>query len=761
MKIKLRIFFIIIVLYCLSACKLVSRQNQSLPMQNSLIRVLSPEESMKEMQLESGFSIKIVASEPLINSPVAIAFDDCDRIWVVEMSDYQPIQGKSAPPPLGKIVILQDTNHDGKMDLAKVFMDSLRMPRAICLAYGGVLIASPPDLWFIRIGKNDRPGKRTLIDSEYTISDNVEGQTNGLMRSMDNWIYSVGFGSSKRYREINGHWIIQKTFIRGQWGITQDNYGHLFYNRNEENLLGDYFLPGVTSGNEFLKKVSGINQVIVSDNRVYPAGPTPGVNRGYLKGILDINKRLIDFTAGCGPCIYRGGIFPKEYAENAFVCGPAGNLIKRNILQYGPGLKITGKQAYIGKEFLASRDKRFRPVNLFNGPDGALYIVDLYRGVIQDSLSLTDYLKKYSLSHGLINPINCGRIYKIFPTGTELTPIIIPNDPNKLVTLLSNKNGWVRDMAQQKIVDNQYKQVVPQLRNILSSTKIGPISQIQAFWTLEGLSELRATDVIGFLNSDNQRLQIQALTALIGLLNKSNLTTFLPLINEELSKSDPVLDSYITYVADKIFNLSPQIAIKLWEQIVNKYPNNEYITDAIISGIQGKEGMFKNMFPGDLSFHTTLNDVIKNKERILKGTNLMSLKNKYPEGYAIFTGTCQTCHGSDGNGIEFTAPPLNGSNWVNGDKSKLIPIVLYGLTGPITVNNKIYKKPEVLGAMPGFGNNKFSDRDLAEILSFIRQAWENNSNSVSINDIEKIRIKYKGRETSFTMKELDLDYHGK
>src|SRR5699024_3986390 len=197
---------------------------------------------------------------------------------------YRPIKEDSSQKyPLGEIAILEDIDGDGKMDKKKVFMDFLQVPRSICLVDNGVLFVEPPNLWYVKI-KNDRPGKKVLIDSAYTVSENIEGQTNGLLSGIDNWIYNVGFGSSKRYRKIGGEWVIQKTFLRGQWGLTADDFGHLFYNNNSQNLLGDYFPPGVTHGNKYLKQTTGFNEKIVPDNRVYPLVPTPGVNRGYREG---------------------------------------------------------------------------------------------------------------------------------------------------------------------------------------------------------------------------------------------------------------------------------------------------------------------------------------------------------------------------------------------------------------------------------------------------------------------------------------------
>ena len=377
---------------------------------------LSPEESLKKMHVAQGFTVKLIAAEPLVKAPIAMSFDDKGRIWVVDMQDYMPdTVGTGEDDPSGKIVILTDTNGDGVMDESKVFLDSLVLPRAICLIENGILVAEPPKLWHYDI-VNDKPTNKTLVDSSYAEGGNVEHQPNGLFRAMDNWIYNAK--SDKRYRKEGTRWVEERTHFRGQWGITQDDYGRLFYNTNSENLLGDYFSPGFGAENTDQKNVAGFVKKIVNDNHVYPARPTPGVNRGYMEGILDDSLRLVNFTAACGPVIYQGNTFGKDYEGNAFVAEPAGNLIKRNILS-DDGYVVIGKEAYKNKEFLASEDERFRPVNLSNGPDGALYVVDMYRGIIQHKTYLTPYLKNEIKERRLTRPLNCGRIYKIVPKNSS------------------------------------------------------------------------------------------------------------------------------------------------------------------------------------------------------------------------------------------------------------------------------------------------------------------------------------------------------
>ena len=209
--------------------------------------VVSPGEAIKKMHLEEGFVVKLVAAEPLITAPVAMSFDKDGRIWVVQMNDYMPdTLGTGENQPTGKVVILSDKNNDGAMDEQKIFLDSLVLPRAICLIENGILVAEPPKLWYYEI-ENDKPVKKILVDSSYAEGGNVEHQPNGLLRAMDNWIYSAK--SAKRYRKKGNKWLIERTHFRGQWGITQDDYGRLFYNNNSENFLGDEFAAGLGANN--------------------------------------------------------------------------------------------------------------------------------------------------------------------------------------------------------------------------------------------------------------------------------------------------------------------------------------------------------------------------------------------------------------------------------------------------------------------------------------------------------------------------------
>ncbi|HVG17018.1 MAG TPA: c-type cytochrome [Chitinophagaceae bacterium] len=717
--------------------------------------VYTPSESIAKMHLEEGFEVKLVASEPMVTAPVALSFDKDGRMWVVQMNDYMPdTLGTGEDKPTGKIVILSDKDNDGVMDERKVFLDSLVLPRAISLVENGILVAEPPNLWYYGI-QNDKPVKKVLVDATYAAGGNVEHQANGLLRAMDNWIYNAK--SDKRYRKNGDKWLIEKTHFRGQWGITQDDKGRLFYNTNSENLLGDYFAPGLGATNANQRDVNGYIEKIVVSNKVFPIRATPGVNRGYMEGVLDDSLRLVNFTAACGPLIYNGDLFDQQYYGNGFVAEPSANLIKRNILNE-KGYVVEGRQAYFKKEFLASEDERFRPVNLHNGPDGAMYVVDFYRGIIQHKTYLTPYLKNEIKKRELTQPLSCGRIYKIVPKNKKATAQKIIDESAQLVGLLGHKNSWVRNTAQQLIIDSKYAGLASSLRNNLA-TAGNPLSIVHSLWTLEGLKLLNENDVMPLLAASDWSVRMQALAVLPSIMTKTNYAKLLPPLEQLIKNNDTLAAPYIAFVAHTIKAFDKGSETKILEALKKMSGMNVYLADAIISNMYDREAAYYKEVvrtKGDTlsMFNKRLKNVLTNINRS-KNVNSREIERQYPKGVALFRTICQTCHGRDGNGVKALAPPLNESEWVVGDKNRLAAIVLYGLSGPIQVGGKLYKAPEVNGDMPGIGYSKdISDEDVAQLLSYIRNSWNNKASKVDVAEITKTRKLNQNRAKAFTVKEL-------
>ncbi|WP_337067161.1 DUF7133 domain-containing protein [Pontibacter sp. 13R65] len=718
--------------------------------------VLSPAASMQKMHLEDGFKVELVASEPMVIAPIAMAFDERGRMWVVEMMNYMPdTAGTNEEQPTGKIVILEDLNKDGLYENRKVFLDSLVLPRALCLVEDGLLVAEPPNLWFVEI-RNDKPGKITLVDNKYSSGGNVEHEPNGLLRALDNWIYNAK--SSTRYKKAGQQWLIEETHFRGQWGITQDDAGRLFYNNNSQNLLGDFFAPGLGATNPNQRSMAGYNENIVPDNRVYPVRATTGVNRGYMEGTLDEHLRLVNFTAACAPTLNRGLLFGPDYYLNAFVAEPAANLIKRNTIRQ-VGYQVLGEQAYQGREFLASEDERFRPVNLYYGPDGALYVLDMYRGIIQHKHFLTEYLAKEIMERKLAAPLSCGRIYRIVPSNKKVKPMVFPQRPVQLVRLLQHQNGWVRDKAQQLLIDKKETQTIPALRQLLHRPG-QPLPRIHALWTLEGLQALRTADVFPLLQHPYWPLRMQALSVLPSVLTRETYQSYAPILEQLVRKPDTLAAPYVALLAHTISSFNKAEANRLLELIMQQYPDNRFVADAVISNLQGQEEAFYQKalsYNPDTSLALPM-QLVKVKRSVAEAKarrDQEQLNREFTIGSALYASICQSCHGADGGGLKALAPPLNKSEWVTGPKNKLLPILLYGLTGPIEVNGKLYQAPDINGEMPGFGHNsELSDKDLAELASYIRKAWNNNADLVSEDDITQTRKQFKGRKEPFTMEEL-------
>lgn len=721
-----------------------------------------PYVSLEDYQIEEGFELQVAASEPFIEAPVVMDFDNKGRMWVVEMKGYmQNLQGTGSEMPNGTISILEDLDHDGITDHSKVFLDSLVLPRAISHVYGGLLYAEPPNLWFVDI-KDDKPQNRVLVDSLYSDGGNVEHQPNGLMMHTDNWIYNAK--SSFRYQKKHDKWLKERTTFRGQWGISKDNFGRLYYNTNSTQLLGDYVLPSTGANNPFYKRTEAFNVKLTTNQNVFPLHPT-AVNRGYQKGVLNSDSLLVNITSACGPLIYRGDKFLKEYLENAFVCAPEANLIKRNVLTFSAD-KVSAQQAIPNKEFIASTDEGFRPVNLFNGPDGNMYIVDMHRGIIQDKAFLTPYLQKLYAKKKLDTIVGMGRILRVVNKNNPLNEKIDLDKLNnaELVDLLNHSNGWLRDRAQQLLIYKNDKSVIPQLLGVLENTN-NPLAQIHALHTLNGLNALNFTILEKlFYSESTSGLKSHALVLLEQFASQDGMQSMLKLTQKLILKNNSEIDLYLLNALGKWMALSSETMFPIVLDLSNKYKDNLVYQESLLSSLKGVEEAFllflneKKINPTEHILTDILRATISNKKNT---SNTPSGGNKgkgsRAAGYKIFRNFCATCHGVDGEGVESLAPPLKDSEYVTKSSERLALIILHGLSGPIHVNGTLY---ELSVAMPGLANNpEFSDADIKNIIDYLNNAFPGEAKSIQVDKIKSLRsLKPKSGDV-FSEKEL-LDIKG-
>jgi mono/diheme cytochrome c family protein len=711
--------------------------------------------SFKDYKVADGFELQLVAAEPLIEAPVTMQFDNEGRIWVVEMSGYMPnLAGSGEDAPVGRISILSDFDENGTAQSSKVFLDSLVLPRAIAHVYGGLLYAAPPNLWFVEIN-NDKPGRRTLVDSLYSDAGNVEAQANGLMMSMDNWIYNAN--SSSRYQLKDGKWVKEPTAFRGQWGITMDNFGRLYYNSNEIQIEGDYVLPNTVINNPYFRPKATINNLLTQNQFVYPLHPTT-VNRGGEKGILNKDSLLVRVTAACGPLIYRGEQFPDEYKLNAFICEPQGNLVKRNILTFD-GMQTTAKQAWDDREFIASTDEGFRPVNLLNAPDGAMYVVDMHKGIMQHRAYATPYYRNRIAREKLDTLQKQGRIirvkYKDRPLGK--LPDLIHATPNALADLLKSANGWIRDRAQQQLILRNDQAVVPALQQ-LAKDGSNEIAAIHALHVLDGLNALS----FDFLQqvaaaSSSPMLTAHALLLLEKFNTKENVAAMQQLVESLSAKKDSIVDWYIAASLKSWLPVAEKTFLPIMVKLSESYAGNAMFQEAVINSIKDKENEFRSALPKAAVSDTThvinamLAEVAKNKrEKKINPIFDKSIHRHDPRtvGLVIYRSTCAACHGAGGEGIENVAPPLNGSEYVEGPSARLAMILLNRLEGPIHIKGKLY---QFNGSMPNFGNN-FSEQQIADVIQYLHNSFvARPPKSISAEEIKKLKASHSG-----TLTEADL-----
>ncbi len=546
---------------------------------------LTPEQALASFEMAPGFRIECVASEPLVVDPVMFEFDADGRIWAVEMRGWmRDIEGTGEGDPIGKVVVLEDTDGDTIMDKSTVFLDKLVMPRTVSFVKGGVLIAEPPSLWFCEDTDGDLKCDRKTKVADWGRAGNPEHTENGLMHAIDNWMYNAK--STARHKFVDGELIAEKTIFRGQWGITQDDYGRLFYGYENSSLHGDLLPAEYVLRNRHIggRSSYGLNtKVSVNAQEVFPIRVTPGITLGGTE--LRDDGTLRTFTIACGPSIYRGDQFPEKYRGSAVIPEAAGNLVRLDRM-FGDGVEIETKNAFDQRELLASTDERFRPVYSRTGPDGALYVGDLYRGIIEHVIFMMPYLKHQILSRGLDKPIGMGRIYRITHEGKPLgkIPQMSGQISAELVAHLSHPNGWWRDTAQRLLVERQAVEVTEQLRELATGGS-NHLGRMHALWTLEGIGKLNWETVSEGIGDQDAMVRSTAIRLSERFLDSANREAVFGRLRTAFADDRPTVQLQLLLTLGEV---KEEFAETQMVRILNHHPGAVFGT-AIVSGLEGRE----------------------------------------------------------------------------------------------------------------------------------------------------------------------------
>ncbi len=742
--------------------------------------VLTVEKALKTFQVQDGFVIENVAAEPYVFSPVALSFDAKGRIWVAEMTRYmQDLQGSTEMTPDGTISVLQDIDGDGKVDDRQVFLNDIILPRTIAMVEGGLFYADQQQLYFAEVIEKDSQlslGIREVVDPVYAEGGSVEHKPNTMLYGMDAWYYNAK--SDKKYRTLpldadvpagaseiyrNKYWKLVKatTDYRGQWGLTMDDYGRLYHNGNSSPLHGEYLLPGALLHNPgYWPKQQAFS---IGPANVYPARMNPGVNRGYLDGVLHTDEdnfgKLVKFTAASGSVIYRGDNFPEHYYGMGITPEPAGQLISARTIEEQQGT-LSGELIFPNSELLTSTDERFRPVNLYTAPDGTLYMVDMYHGVLQHKEFLTSYLARQIKMRDLDkNNRTMGRIYRLRwrdnPAGKQ--PDLSRLSATELVPYLMHANGWWRDTARRLIVERNNLNAVKPIEALLANTD-NQIGAINALWTLYGLDAVSSATLTQVLSSSalNQKVKLAAIAVAKKLPENQD--------SDFIKQLYPLIKQYpfALQAATSSAFFSSENVFDLLKRILDRHIEKPFIREAVSSGLADRAGQFMAGIGGqypDAEFMYIIHNLGKKPaERTNKDQLSEQGKALYEQGKVLFSGraSCAGCHAQDGSGVPGLGPTFWNSEWVIDSKQKLAKVLLHGLQGPIQVGWQTWDTSAV---MPGFATRAdISDQDLAAIATYIRNSWGNTADTgseVSAEFIKTIRTQTRQQNTPYKMADFD------
>jgi mono/diheme cytochrome c family protein/glucose/arabinose dehydrogenase len=692
---------------------------------------LTPAEEAMRFWLPPGYRVEPVLAEPIIEDPGQIAFDGNGRMFVVELRGYlQTPDGIDLIPPIGRISMHQDRDNDGTFEHHSVFVDKMVFPRFV-LPFGPNTIltmeTNADEVWkYTDTNADGVADKKELFTTNFGRAGNMESQQASLFWAMDNWMYSTVNAFRLRWTP-NGVLKESTGPNSSQWGVTQDDDGKVWFQGGASGMPG-YFQFPVHYGN-----FAPPDQFEPDLHVMWGAPILIGDIQAGLPGTRMPDGSLIYATAGAGNDVYRGDRMPKDLLGDYLY----GEEVSRTIRRLRP-VKTDGltqlKNVYTRSEFVRSLDPLFRPVDITTGPDGTIYIADMYRGIIEGAEWAKEgtYLRAKIKQYQLDKVVGHGRVWRLSFDGIARNrnqPRMLTETPAQLAAHLSHPNGWWRDTAQQLLVLKQDKTIVPALQRLTRTSK-NVVARFHALWTLEGLGALDAAITREVLADPEPRLRIQALRASETLYkagDRSFVNDYRALAKD--SNADVVIQAMLTM---NVLRVPEAPAAVKAASDGNKGRGVQFVAERILNpptgaGRAGGRG----------------------------GAPLTADEQSALErGSTIYTELCFSCHGEDGRGTSTPggapgstlAPSLVGSPRVNAHRDYVIKTLLHGLAGPM--DGRTY--PQVMVAM---GTN--SDRWIADIASYVRNGFGNSGIVVTTDDVARVRAATGGRQTPWTVAELD------
>jgi putative membrane-bound dehydrogenase-like protein len=542
-----------------------------------------PQAALRSMHAAPGFKVELVASEPLVNDPIAFDWGADGKLWVVEMGDYPlGVDGKGKPG--GVVRFLEDTDGDGRYDTSTTFLDGLPFPTGVIPWRDGVVVASAPEIFYAEDRDGDgKADHREVLFNGFT-EGNQQHRINGFDLGLDGWIYGANGDSGGNVKSLKTGKVVNisgRDFrFKPDTGEFETESGQTQYGRHRDDW-GNWF------GNS--NPIWGWHYVLAESDvkrNPYYAPPDP---RHMLEGdtrLYPVSRTVARFndpeaanhaTSANSPTPYRDDLFGPHFASSLFVSEPVHNVVHRmNVQPDGPSYRGRRAPGEEKREFLASTDNWSRPTQLRTGPDGALWVADMYRAVIEHPEWIPpDIQKKIDLRAGAFE----GRIYRVFPV--HLKPRPIPRmdrlDTAGLVAALDSPNGWQRDTAQRLLMHRNDRVAIEPLRRLARETR-HPKTRVQAVWTLQVLGGLDEPTAIEALTDANPQVRRNVVQASASLLKDS------PRLAESVVKLADDADPHVRLqVALSLGSWSDRRAGEALARIARRDPDDRWIRAAFLS----------------------------------------------------------------------------------------------------------------------------------------------------------------------------------
>lgn len=791
--------------------KIENRAHPDIPMM-ALQKPLTPKDSALHTQVPAGTRLELFASEPMVVNPIAIDWDTRGRCWVVESFGYPNDVPKEAGTGQDNIKILEDTNGDGKADKMTVFASKLRHCTTMTFVNGGVVATDGPDIVFLRDdNKDDVADTRQVLATGLRIWD-THASTSHFTYGMDNWIYAtVGYSGVKmnlhgremefgasvfRFRpDLSKLEFLQRT-TNNTWGLGLTEEGDVLGSTANNNPSWIFTVPASAY------EGTGLEQ---------PYTPRLDDAPFYYPNTKDITQvdQLDRFTAAAGHQFYTDNLLSANFTPNqAFICEPTGHLVALGSV--GPKGSIMDINLR-GNNLFASADAWAAPVAARTGPDGNIWIADWYNPIIQHNVVFRfwnpargyDYPhspyhvgeKKPGAGNAYVTPLrdrSHGRIWRIVAKkpSSRKHEALDANKPATLVAALSAPSQHTRLHAQRLLVERGKADVIPQLEKLVaaaakSSGSGKPLAALHALWTIQGLGVAPGTPgnqiLVAALKASDPLVRRHAMLALDP--SDPALVAALPALIKETS--DPRERLFVLSTAAQSAP-NELIAGALWDWVSSAPAMDESLfnTAQVAMRRQGAT-MLAAAFakPGTLAADAWQNkELVELAKRIAGSPNrpaLLAMLGSAPAplkpelervlkesetaapaevplpehlvaGRNLYMKLCIECHQANGQGVQGTFPPLDGSEWTSGDQTTMLRIILGGLYGPIEVKGVKFNS-----AMPGHTHN--TDEDLAAIASYVRYAFggKKDEKPVTPAQFKALRPEIEQRKfTPWTVEEL-------